>query len=171
MDTSVETIKEHKSEQKEFIHYMFIKIFFPIEEGCFGCAIILVVASVIAYIIAAPVAYWGTNSSSSLITAASIVGIVPAVGFIFAILIGCVYCRNEGGANTSITISSCCLMLFGVFSLIAGIMLFVGVSQEPRDTYNLAAAISAGVLFLLAGIFHCFGCGCWSFSMQGSDTD
>ena len=125
----------------------------------------------IANIIAVPLAIWGTKSSSSLITIAGEIGIVPAGAFIIAIFIGCALCKNKGKVDARITISSCCLTLLGILSFIAGIMVFVGISQEPRDTYNIAAAISAGVLFLFAGIFHCFGYGCWTLSMQELNGD
>ena len=176
MITSQETIKKIKSEQKHLFIKCTLKFSFPVKEMFIGYAIFFVAVAVIAYIIAAPVAYWGVQSSSSLLKAAGAIGIIPAGAFliiIFLFLIGSVFFKNTEGANSCITISFtillCCLMLFGLFSLIAAIMLFVGISQEPRDMYNLAAAISAGVFFLLAGIFQCFGCGCWSLFMQCSD--
>lgn len=150
---------------------MYIKTSFSVEE-CFKSAItIFVSTSVIANIIAVPLAIWGTESSSSLITIAGGIGIVPPGAFIIAIFIGCALCKNEGTVDARITISSCCLTLLGILSFIAGIMVFVGISQEPRDTYNKDAAISAGVLFLFAGFCHCFGYGCWTRSMQDINGD
>lgn len=144
---------------------MNIRTFFQVE--CFKSTInIFVSISVVANIIAALIAIWGTKSSSSLITTAGAIGIVPALAFIIAIFIGCALCKNEGEVDARITISSCCLTLFGMFSFIAGIMVFVGISQEPSNTYDMTAAICAGLLFLFAGIFHCFGYGCWTLSMQ-----
>lgn len=182
--------KEHKSKPKKH-HYMLSlsKFSLLIEDGhfkYFRCTVILVTAFMIAYIIAATVVFWRIQSSSSLLTTAGVIGIIPVavlsllailigwdycrnliaaglidivlvVTFIIVILIGCVFCRNIGGANPCVAISSGCLTLIGVlFLLIAAI---IGINQEQRDTYNLFLSISIGVLFLLTGIIHYFGCG------------
>ena len=153
----------------------------PIEDGHFK----YLAATMIAYIIVTTVVFWRIQSNSSLLTAAGVIGIIPVavfiiailirwdycrniiaaglidivlvVAFIIVILIGCVFCRNIGGANPCIAISLGCLTLIGVLFLVVAAI--IGNSREQRDTYNLLLSISIGVLFLLAGSIHYFGCG------------
>ena len=116
----------------------------------------MIILSVVFYLIAIffNVFYNGRSSTYTYVVdlAGSVIGLQPWLSCCF---LCCLFCPFERKSRLLLA-----LAVFGVFSFISSILTFsVFGFKTKEDVQHPKLLIAAGVLLILAGCFHCAGCG------------